>query len=159
MPLTPDMFEYLSMRRINYSLITNEAPLPSEKENGVTYDDVDSLVHYFLMKMDGKFALVLMTAHENLDVDRMRTLLGVKHIRIVHPDEVEKAFPKSKNLILSILNRANSMRIYCSKKILDKEFIIIQTDVQGEIIRISVDDFIKLARPIVGSFTDYKGYW
>jgi prolyl-tRNA editing enzyme YbaK/EbsC (Cys-tRNA(Pro) deacylase) len=105
-----------------------------------------------IVKMDDKYAILLMADSESINLEHIRMLSGARSIRIVGEDEYHQSFPDTEYGALSLLGSINNVRVYCSRKLFKQPDIYFNIDSDHEIIKIPMDEFIRRTTTIIGSF-------
>ena len=153
MSVSAKLENYLHERSVDYVTIPHSALSDShelvKRERLIT----SNIARAVIVNIDGQYAMVVCNNMEKIDFDRMKNLLGAKTIRFVTEKECEKLFPDCEKGAIPILGNLFDMQVYCSMIFLNQKKVFFKAGTQEETIRLSIDDFIRLAKPIVGSFT------
>ena len=152
MSLTEDFKRYLSERDVSFCTFSQEDSQGIENDPQVNSTS-ESLARQAILKIDGQYAVRVLEEFEKVDVNKMRHLLNVKSIQTVHENDCEKLFPGCDQCLLPLCRNMYNLRVYCSGKILRRDSICLKIRKAGEMIKLSVRDFLRLAKPTVGSFT------
>ena len=120
-----------------------------EQENNFQENEICKAL---IVKMDDKYAILLMADSESLKLEHFSILSGARSLRIVSEDEYHQSFPDIEYGALSLLGSINNLRVYCSRKLFKQTDIYFNIDSDHEIIKIPMDEFIRRTTTIIGSF-------
>jgi len=130
---------------------------PEDEQFGFFDQQIENMARTILLRIDNRYAILVSSVLEQVNYSRMRQVLGAGSVVPATEEECRKLFPECDSTALPVLDCLYEMRVYCSKKILSQSSISFNPGTHDEVLSISIDDFVKLGRPVIGEFTDYPG--
>jgi len=102
---------------------------------------------------DNGFGLAVAAADEMLDLQELGRLLGSSHLRLADEDELAEIFPDCELGAMPPFGQPYEMPVLLDAGLASREFIAFAIGTHSDVIRMSMADYRKLVRPLIGSFT------
>jgi Ala-tRNA(Pro) deacylase len=101
---------------------------------------------------DGKMISLVLPASSHVDLELMRTLLGVQSIRLAHEEEFAPAFPDCEVGAMPPFGNLYNIPVYVDRSLASEETIIFPAGTYTDTISLKYADFERLAHPEVMAF-------
>ena len=100
-------------------------------------------------------AMVVLHAHEMVDLERLKESLGVKNVELVSEREFEDRFPDCEAGAMPPFGDLFRMPVIVSESVASDEYFTFNAGNHTELITIPFLSFKKLVQPIIGTFTSH----
>ena len=107
---------------------------------------------------DDNYLLVAVPADAYVDLELVRTAIGLRTIRPARESEISSLFPQAEVCTMPPLTALAHLPIYLDRELADQEFIALPAGTHRDLIHMRVTDFLRLTKPIIGSFSR-PDYW
>ena len=155
MTFSQKILEYLEYNKIKYLSVKRPNHRFERHRDQILNDASDNAARAVILKTNGHFEMIVLSAEEEINIERMKALIGEDSIRIATRAECRKLFPECDNTDIPVLGNLFNMRVYCSMSFLSRECVCFKAGAPYKTIKISLDDFIRIAHPVVGCYTKH----
>jgi len=145
--------EYLDRNGIRYSHSVHEpaqTALETAEAERIPPHDLAKTVVY--AGVNG-FGIAVVAADELVDLLEVGRLLGTSYMRLADEGELAELFPDCELGAMPPFGQPYEMPVLLDAGIAAKEFIAFAIGTHRDVVRISVVDYKKLVRPLIGSIT------
>jgi len=145
--------EYLDRNGIRYSHSVHEpaqTALETAEAERIPPHDLAKTVVY--AGVNG-FGIAVVAADELVDLLEVGRLLGTSYMRLADEGELAELFPDCELGAMPPFGQPYEMPVLLDAGIAEKEFIAFAIGTHRDVVRISVVDYKKLVRPLIGSIT------
>lgn len=101
---------------------------------------------------DEVFAMAVLPADERVDLEELRLGLGLERLRLATEEEVARLFPDCEMGAMPPLGPLFGLPVYVDKRLSEQDVIEFNGGTHRDEIRMTYDEFERLAEPIVRSF-------
>ncbi len=146
---------FLDNSEINYKKIEHEASYTSEDSARLRGVNLHSGAKALIVKADDKFIMIVLPADMSLNSNSTRKEITCKKLRFASKEEVDSLTglqPGSIPPFGSLFNLPS----YCDVNLKDNEVIYFNAGMHTRSIGLNYNDFLKLEKPILGSFGEIK---
>lgn len=98
------------------------------------------------------YAMVVIPADSYVDLEQLRTAIGVPTLYVAEESELSRLFPEAELGAMPPLGRLFNLRVYLDRGVANQEFIAFNAGTHRDVIHMRVADFQKLVQPIIGDF-------
>jgi Ala-tRNA(Pro) deacylase len=102
---------------------------------------------------DNGFGIAVVAADEFIDLPEIARLLGSSTMRLAEEAELAEIFPGCELGAVPPFGQPYEMPVLLDTGIAHREFIAFPIGTHSDVVRMSVADYKKLVRPLVGSLT------
>lgn len=102
---------------------------------------------------DNGFGIVVVAADELLNLPEIARLLGSSSMRLAEEGELAEIFPDCELGAMPPFGQPYEMPVLLDTGIASREFIAFPIGTHCDVIRMSVADYKRLVRPLIGSLT------
>jgi Ala-tRNA(Pro) deacylase len=101
---------------------------------------------------DEVFAMAVMPADENLDLNQLRRALGLSRLRLATEEEVAKLFPDCEVGAMPPFGALFGLPVYVDNRLVEQEMIEFNAGTHRDELRMPYREFARLVEPIVRHF-------
>jgi Ala-tRNA(Pro) deacylase len=98
------------------------------------------------------YVMVVVPADSYVDVEQVRTAIGVPSLRKVEENDLYLLFPNAELGAMPPLGTLFGLPVYLDREVANQEFIAFNGGTHRDLIHMRVADFEYLVRPIIGDF-------
>lgn len=145
--------EYLDQNRIRYSHSVHrraETALETAAAEHIPPHDLAKTVVY---AADNGFGIAVLSADELVDLPELGRLLGSTSMRLADEGEMAGVFPDCELGAMPPFGQPYNMPVLLDDQLAAREFIAFAIGTHSDVVRISMADYRKLARPLIGGLT------
>jgi Ala-tRNA(Pro) deacylase len=145
--------EYLDRKGVRYSHSIHapaETAFETAEAERMPPHDLAKTVVY---AGDTGFGIAVVAADELVDLVEVERLLGIASIRLASEVELADLFPSSELGAMPPFGHLYEMPVLLDTGIAAKEFIAFALGTHRDVVRMSVADYTRLVRPLIGAIT------
>ncbi len=101
---------------------------------------------------DEVFAMAVLPADENVDLDRLHRTLGLSRLRLASEEEVARLFPDCEIGAMPPFGALFGLPVYVDNRLVEQEVIEFNGGTHRDELRMTYAEFARLAEPIVRHF-------
>jgi Ala-tRNA(Pro) deacylase len=98
------------------------------------------------------YVMVVVPADSYVDVEQVRTAIGVPSLRQVEEGDLSLLFPKAELGAMPPLGTLFGLPVYLDREVANQEFIAFNAGTHRDLIHMRTADFQHLVRPVIGDF-------
>jgi Ala-tRNA(Pro) deacylase len=102
---------------------------------------------------EGGYSMVVVTAHEHVDLDAFQRFTGHTHGRVADELEIAQLFPDCEVGAMPPVGRLYGLPTYLDERFRDEPDLYFQAGNHHEVVRMAYADFVAVARPFTGEFS------
>jgi Ala-tRNA(Pro) deacylase len=102
---------------------------------------------------EGGYSMVVVTAHDHVDLDAFQRFTGHTHGRIASETELAQLFPDCEVGAMPPVGHLYDLPTYVDARFRDEPQIYFQAGNHHEVVKMAFSDFVTVARPLTGEFT------
>ena len=161
MKISPKLVKYLEAAGVKHEILEHRTVYSALDAAATMRKKLNEIAKSLLVKADQDYYLVLLPADHNLDLEKLKTVLGkaksksVKTIKIPGEKIVEDAL-KLKVFTISAFGKLHKIGLVMDKKVEKLKKAVFAAGSTNHSIEMAVKDFIKLESPILGNFSIKK---
>jgi Ala-tRNA(Pro) deacylase len=143
---------YLDANGIRYAHTTHSPAYTAEEVAAAEHMPPHRLAKTVVFHGNDGYVLVVIPADSHVDVEQVRTALGVPSLRIVEENKLYVLFPTSELGAMPALGTLFGLPVYLDRKVASQEFIAFSAGTHRDVIHMRSADFQRLANPVIGDF-------
>jgi Ala-tRNA(Pro) deacylase len=161
MKISPKLVKYLEAAGVKHEILEHRTVYSALDAAATMKKKLNEIAKSLLVKADQDYYLVLLPADHNLDLEKLKTVLGkaksktIKVIKIPGEKIIENAL-KLKVFTISAFGNLHKIGVVMDKKIEKLTKAVFAAGSTNHSIEMAVKDFIKLEGPILGNFSIKK---
>lgn len=101
---------------------------------------------------DDVFAMAVLPADENVDLEQLRLALGLAEIRLATEEELAKLFPDCEIGAMPPFGPLFGLPVYIDSRLAEQEVIALNGGAHRDELRMTYDELVRLTDPIVRHF-------
>ena len=149
--------EYLDNNRVPYLVITHSPAYTAQGIAGLTHISGKELAKTVIVKLDEKLAMAVLPANFNVDLAVLRRALKARTIALAAEEELEDRFAECETGAMPPFGNLFGLPVFADVNLATDKEIAFNAGTHQELIRMSWDDFKRLAEPMVIRFA--AGRW
>jgi len=106
-----------------------------------------------IVKMDGKFAMVVLPANRKVVLQDLREVTGCEHVVFATESEFKNLFPDCEIGAMPPFGNLYGMDVFVAESLEQNEEIAFNAGTHTEVIRMAYKDFDSMVKPKAMSFT------
>lgn len=124
--------------------------LKTAEAERIAPQDLAKTVVYFA---ETGFGMAVIAADDFVDLMELSRLLGISYIRLANEAELDELFPDCEVGAMPPLGHLYQMPVLLDVRLAGKEYIAFQAGTHRDIARISMADYMRLVKPLIGNIT------
>ena len=162
MSVPKQIINYLDKRGAKYAVVTHRKVYTAYDAAQTLKKKLDEIVKNLLVQSDKGFAVVVLPASKNVNLQKLKKLMnakgqGIKKIEIPKEGVMVRVF-KVKPGALSAFGSLHKLEVYMDKSLQKVKKAIFASGSFTESIEMALKDFAKLEQPILGAFSEPKKF-
>ena len=152
MSVSPSVQEFLRRSNVAYTVDPHPAAFTAQEEASVTHTSGWRWAKSVVCFVDDEPVQAVVPAHYLVNLDRLVTVAGGTAIRLAREDELEWLYPECEAGAMPPLGPLYKQRVFLDTSLALEPTIAFNGGTHRDAIRMRTEDFIALARPIIGRF-------
>jgi Ala-tRNA(Pro) deacylase len=153
MALNDRLKHFLAQQRIEYDVLPHREVFTAQEVAATSHVTGRQLAKVIVVRADGQgHLMVVLPASCRLDLTALREVAGKRKLSLAPEDEIARLFPDCEVGAMPPFGDLYGLPVYvdaCFPR--EKEFFF-QAGNHHEVVRITYEQFERLARPVVGEF-------
>ncbi len=146
--------QLLTAQAIPFRTLHHQATRTSEESAAVRGESLAVGAKAIVMKVGGRFALFVISAARRIDGRKIRAFLGVKKTRFATPEELMDLTGLAPGSVPPLGRPILDMDLYVDTSVEANDRVAFNAGSLTDSIIMSVDDYLRVARPEVFMFAD-----
>ncbi len=155
MPVPKKLLNLLNENKIKHEILTHRTTYTAYDEAITLGLKPQEVAKILVMKADKDYVLVALPASKNLDLKKLKKLVGAKKLDFIKESQIKKLLGKKEG-IFSAFGSIYKLPVYLDRGLTKLKFLVINAGDFIASIKIKPKDFIKLEEPVVGIFSVAK---
>lgn len=139
--------DYLTKNNVDYSIISHTPAYTAPEIAAVTHLSGKHLAKVVIIKIDGKFAMVVEPAHQKINLKSFSELTGKKNVELATESEFRDKFPDCELGAMPAFGNLYDMDVYVTESLTKDNEIAFNAGNHGELIKMSFKDYERLVHP------------
>lgn len=162
MPVPKKIQNYLDKKNAKYAIVTHRKVYTAYDAAQTMKKKLDEIVKNLLIKTNKGFAVVVLPASKNINLDKLKKImekqgLGIKTVKIPKEKEMVKEF-KIKAGALPAFGSILKLPVYLDKSLQKVKKAVFPTGSFTDSVEMAIKEFEKLEEPVVGAFSEAKKF-
>lgn len=138
---------FLDERKVKYMSITHSPAYTAQEIAAIAHVPGKELAKTVMVKIDGDMALAVLPASCRVDFELLREATGAGRIELATEEEFRDRFPGCEVGAMPPFGNLYGMPTYVADILSEDEEIVFNAGSHTELIRLSYEDFHRLAEP------------
>ena len=140
---------FLDREGISYLDIPHEVEYTSQETAEDTHTPGGKFAKTVVVRLVGQFALVVLPASRRLDLEKLKTALGVPSAELATEDEMRQIFPDSELGAEPPFGFLYGLPVVVTPDLAEDGWITFNAGTHEDAIRMKYQDFARLVRPLI----------
>lgn len=143
---------YLRAISVRHAHTTHDLTHSAEEVASAEHMPPDRMSKTVVLQDNEGFVLVVVAADSSVDVETLRTAIGVPTLCVAEETDLASLFPHADVGAMPPLGNLFNLPVYLDREVSSREFIAFYAGTHRDVIHMRVADFWDLVRPVVGDF-------
>jgi len=139
--------EFLDSHRVKYVTIIHSPAYTSQEIAHSAHISGWELAKTVVVKMDGKFAMVVVPAPEKIDLELVMEAAGASKVSLATEEEFQGLFPECELGAMPPFGHLYGLPVFAAEDLARDEMIAFNAGSHSELIEMALDDYVRLAQP------------
>ena len=127
-----------------------DTKMAAKQQEGETWGELAKTV---IVDLDDNMAMAVLPANRKIVLQDLREVTGSDHVKFASEDEFKEKFPDCETGAMPPFGNLYGMKVYAAASLAENDEIAFNAGSHTEVIKMAYQDFERLARPKVVSFT------
>lgn len=156
MPLT-SLRQYLDTHNVRYTVISHSPAYTAQGIAALAHVPGQELAKTVVVRVDGKLVMAILPASFQVDLNLLKQATGAKTAELASEDEFKERFPECETGAMPPFGNLYGMDVVADERLAKDKEIAFNACSHRELIRLSWEDFKRLAAPKVAKFAAVRG--
>ena len=145
--------DFLDQQRVKYISITHSPAYTAQEIAASAHVSGKDMAKTVIVKLDGQMAMAVLPAHRKIILQDLRDLTGADRVQFATEEEFQSLFPECETGAMPPYGNLYRMDVYLAPELGDEQEIAFNAGSHTELIKMPCEDFERLVKPKVMSFT------
>lgn len=145
--------EFLDSNHVKYVTMQHSPAYTAQEIAASAHVPGKELAKTVMVKLDGKMAMAVLPATEQVDLHLLKTLAGAETAELASEQEFEDIFPGCEIGAMPPFGNLYKLPVYVARPLAKEEAIAFSAGTHTELFGVAYEDFERLVQPTVGSFS------
>ena len=145
--------EFLDKNRIKYVSVSHSTAYTAQEVAASAHISGNVMVKTVILELDGEMAMAVLPANRKVVLQDLREITGSDRAKLVPEDAFKQKFPDCEPGAMPPFGNLYGMDVFVAESLSANDEIAFSAGTHTEIIKMSYEDFERLVRPKVLSFT------
>ena len=145
--------EFLDREKVKYVSIVHSTAYTAQEVAASAHITGKELAKTIIVELDGKMAMAVLPANRKIVLQDLREVTGSDEVNFASEEEFKKQFPDCETGAMPPFGNLYGMDVYVAESLTRNEEIAFNAGSHTEVIKMRYEDFERLVRPRVVSFT------
>ncbi|NIQ93949.1 MAG: YbaK/EbsC family protein [Desulfuromonadales bacterium] len=148
-----NLSDYLDRLNVKYETITHPATYTAQEIAAAAHIPGKNLAKTVMVRVDGDLAMAVLPASYMVDFELLRAVTGANSVELASEDDFDLLFAEYETGAMPPFGHLFGLDVYVARSLAEDEEIAFNAGSHTELIKMSYDDFARLARPKVMKFS------
>ena len=144
--------DYLNQNLIHYIHSTHPVAYTAREVAAVEHMPLHKLAKTVVFTSEEGYGMAVVPADSFVDLEQLRVLLGVNALRLAREDELAELFPASELGAMPPFGHLFGLKVFLDSSLENETFIAFNAGTHRDLVHMNVEDFLRLAQPVIGDF-------
>lgn len=145
--------EYLDREGIKYVSIIHSTAYTAQEVAASAHVTGRELAKTVIVELDGQMAMAVLPANRKIVLQDLREVTGSDQVRFASEEEFKQQFPDCETGAMPPFGNLYGMEVYVAESLTRNPEIAFNAGSHTEVIKLRYEDFERLVKPKVVSFT------
>lgn len=147
--------KFLDGHNVKYTVISHSTAYTAQEVAESSHLSGKEIAKTVIVKLDGKLTMVVVPGPNHVDFELLKEYTDSDHVDLAVEDEFAGLFPDCEIGAMPPFGELYDMRLIIAKRLADDKEIAFNAGNHRELIKMSFDDYKKLAEPEILDLTFY----
>jgi Ala-tRNA(Pro) deacylase len=143
---------YLDDRRIPYQMLPHAEAFTAPETAAALHVPGKEVTKTVIVKAGGRYLMMVLPAHERVDLAKVARLLNVNTVRLATESEMQRLFPDCEVGAEPPFGNLYGVEEYVDHSVLEDREVICPAGTHHEAIRMRMNEFMQLTHPTIADF-------
>ena len=155
MPVSKKLREFLDENHVKYVVVSHSKAYTAQEVAAALHIKGKILAKSIIVKVDGEYAMVVLSADCRINFDMLKTVLGKDNVGLAPEEDFKSLFPECEIGAMPPFGNLYDLKVYMAESLLEDEEIAFNAGTHTEVIRVSMEDYKRLANPEVVKISEH----
>ena len=137
---------------VDYELMVHSESYTAQEKAAGMHIPGAQLAKVVMARADGKLAMLVISADQNIDFGKAKSVLGAKEVTLAKEEDFADLFPDCDLGAMPPFGNLYDIPVWVDKDLAQQESIVFNACTHYEAARIAYSDYERLVEPRVGGF-------
>jgi Ala-tRNA(Pro) deacylase len=148
--------EFLDNNHVRYSTLSHSVAYTAQEIASLAHIPGKELAKTVMVKLDGKLAMAVLPASNQVDLEALKKAAGAKEVRLSTETEFKYQFPDCEPGAMPPFGNLYDMPVFVDEALTRDKEIAFNAGTHRELIRLTFEDFNRLVQPKTARFAAEK---
>jgi Ala-tRNA(Pro) deacylase len=150
--LATRLIKLLHDKHVKYSTISHQRTLTAQETAESAHVPGINFAKTVIVLIDGKYAMAVLPAQYKIHLGLLKQQTKANQVSLATEEDFKDLFPECTTGAMPPFGNLYGMEVYVDDCLLEDEEIVFNAGSHTELIKLSYDDFMRLAQPKVSRF-------
>jgi len=145
--------DFLDSNNVKYVTVTHSPAFTAQQIAASAHVPGKELAKTVMVKIDGKMAMAVLPASEQIDFDRLKQATGAESVELAGENEFKGLFPNCEVGAMPPFGNLYDMDVLVESHLREDEEIAFNAGSHTELVRLPYHDYEELVHPRVAEFS------
>ena len=147
------ILDYLNQNEVRYETLHYPLDFTAQEKAADTHTPGIEFAKSVLVQVDERYAMAVLPAHHRVDLERLRSVLSARRVRLAPEEETAGLFPDCEIGAEPPFGNLYDLPVFLARAMLDDEYISFSAGTHEHVIRMAFPDYEELVQPDVLDFS------
>ncbi len=143
--------KYLDENHVSYEMIPHPETLTAQETAAAAHIPGKQVAKVVVVSLDGVWAMIVLTAPERLDLDKLRRVTGAHEVEMATEEKLRELFEDCEVGAMPPFGKLYGLRVFVDEHLREDAQIAFNAGSHHELMRLAYDDFERLTEPVIAS--------
>lgn len=155
MPILKRLEEFLKKNSAAFKVVSHQEAFTAQEVAAAMHVHGRELAKAVMLKVNGKYVMAVLPAHLKVDIEKLKSVLKEKNLRLATEDEFKKLFPDCEPGAEPPFGNLYNIDTLVDESLTRDEHIFFNAGNHYEAVDMVYSDYVKLVKPRVAEFAKY----
>jgi Ala-tRNA(Pro) deacylase len=150
---TDRLVSFLDRNEVDYATLAHSEAYTARAVASAVHLPATEIAKTVMIKIDGELAMAVLPASRDVDLEILEAVLGADRVRLAGESHFKRHFPDCETGAMPPFGNLYGMKVFVDEGLTHDRVIAFQAGNHSEAIRMAYQDFARLVRPEVLSFS------
>ncbi len=152
MPILAKLRDFLEANKVSYSVHSHPTAYTAQEIAALSHVKGRVLAKVVMVKAGADLTMLVLPADHRVDLSRVKTILGVKDVRLAQESEFSQVFPGCEVGAMPPFGNLFGVSVYADRSLEKDEEIVFSAGTHTLTAKLAFRDFVQLVKPRMEEF-------